>query len=597
MTSKKGFIFLFFSFFFYFAFAQNAQLANSYFRNGEYEKAILLYKPLHEQNPVRQDYFKNLLICYQQIDNYDIANEMIWRNMKLFPNQDYLNVELGYNYQLQGQFEKAKTYYKKAIDAVKKNPNFGFVIGQAFRKNHLLDYALQSYQIAKELNPKLNTEIYEAQIYGEKGELDKMFNSYLDLIDKNEKYYPTIQRYIAIFITDDKYDKTNILFRKLLLKRAQNNPKDAWNILLSWLYLQQKEYGKALAQEKSLYNRNPDNLERIIEVGTLSFENKDYDTSKKSFIYIEEKTTDPKIKLQTQTFLLQIANALASNKNELIEVDKKFKDLLGQYGISSSTLGLQIAYANFLSYSFNQPDKAITVLNTTLPLAKSKFQKEKIQIELADVLVFTNQFNQALILYSQVQTNLKNSVLAQEARFKIAQTSYFKGDFQWAQTQLKVLKSSTSQLIANDALDLSLLISNNTANDSIQNALKTYAKADLLAFQNKNTQAIDTLNIVLRNFKGHAIEDDALYKQAELFIKTEDYSLAKLNYLKIIQNIPESILIDDACFQLAELYNNQLNDMKKAKEMYQKIIFEFPSSIYLVDARKKYRKLRGDDIQ
>ncbi len=597
MISKKGFIFLFFSFFFYFAFAQNAQLANSYFRNGEYEKAILLYKPLHEQNPIRQDYFKNLLICYQQIDDYDMANEMIRRNMKSFPNQDYLNVELGYNYQLQDQFDKAKTYFEKAIDAVKKNPSFGFVIGQSFRKNHLLDYALLSYQIAKELNPKLNTEIYEAQIYGEKGELDQMFNSYLDLIDKNEKYYPTIQRYIAIFITDDKYDKTNILFKKLLLKRAQNNPKNAWNILLSWLYLQQKEYGKALVQEKSLYNRNPDNLERIIEVGTLSFENKDYDTSKKSFDLILEHTPDQKTKLQAQTYLLQISNELASTKNELNEVDKSFQDLLNQYGLSTSTINLQMAYANFLSYSFNQPDKAIKILNTALPLAKSKFQKGKIQIELADVLVFTNQFNQALILYSQVQTNLKNSVLAQEARFKVAQTSYFKGDFQWAQTQLKVLKSSTSQLIANDALDLSLLISNNTANDSIQDALKTYAKADLLAFQNKNIQAIDTLNLVLINFKGHAIEDDALFKQAELFIKTEDYSLAKLNYLKIIQNIPESILTDDACFQLAELYNSKLNDPEKAKEMYQKIIFEFPSSIYLVDARKKYRKLRGDNIQ
>ena len=237
------------------------------------------------------------------------------------------------------------------------------------------------------------------------------------------------------------------------------------------------------------------------------------------------------------------------------------------------------------------------VLNNALPVVKSDFQKGTVQIELADILVFTNQFNQALILYSQVQTNLKNSVLAQEARFKVAQTSYFKGDFQWAQTQLKVLKSSTSQLIANDALDLHLLITNNIANDSIQDALKTYAKADLLAFQNKNIQAIDILNIVLRNFKGHTIEDDALYKQAELYIKTEKFSLAASNYLKIIQNIPESILLDDTYFQLAELYNNQLNNPEKAKKMYQKIIFEFPSSIYLVDARKKYRKLRGDDIQ
>ncbi len=597
MINKKGFSFLFIIFFFYNAFAQNAQLANSYFRGGEYEKAILLYKPLHEENPVRQDYFKNLLICYQQLDDYDMANEIIQKNIKLFPHQEYLNVELGYNYQLQDEFKKAKVYYEKAIDAVKKNPSFGFIIGQTFRKNHLLDYALQSYQIAKKTNPKLNTEIYVAQIFGEKGELGKMFNSYLDLIDKNEKYYATIQRYIAIFITDDKYNKTNILFKKLLLKRAQNNPKDAWNILLSWLYVQQKEYDKALVQEKSLYRRNPISLERLIEVGILSFDNKDYETSKNSFSIIEEKATDQKIKLQSQTYLLQISNEIAITQNELIEVDKSFQKLLSQYGLTNATLILQVAYANFLSYSLDQPGKAIEVLNTALPLAKSKIQKGGIQIELADVLVFTNQFNQALLLYSQVQTNLKNSVLAQKARFKVAQTSYFKGDFQWAQTQLKVLKSSTSQLIANDALDLNLLITNNTANDSIHDALKIYAKADLLAFQNKNKAAIDTLNMVLQSFKGHAIEDDALYKQAELYIKTKDFAMAKMNYLKIIQNIPESILIDDVSFQLAELYNKQLNDPKKAKEMYQKIIFEFPSSIYLVDARKKFRKLRGDNLQ
>ncbi len=597
MACKKGLSILFFIFFFYFAGAQNAQLANSYFRNGEYEKAILLYKPLHKQNPVRQDYFKSLLMCYQQMDDYELANEMIRNNMKLFPNQHYLNVELGYNYQLQDEFDKANIYYEKAINSIQKNPGFGFVIGQTFRKNHLLDYALQSYQNAKELNPKLNTEIYEAQIYGEKGELEKMFNTYLDLIDKNEKYYPTIQRYIAVFITDDKENETNILFKILVLKRAQANPKDAWNILLSWLYLQQKEYGKALVQERSLYNRKSTSLERIEEVGTLSFENKDYDTSKKSFELIVENAADPKIKLKAQTYLLQISNELASTKNELNEVNKIFQDLLSQYGISGTTIHLQIAYAQFLSYSFDQPEKAMQVLNNALPVVKSDFQKGTVQIELADILVFTNQFNQALILYSQVQTNLKNSVLAQEARFKVAQTSYFKGDFQWAQTQLKVLKSSTSQLIANDALDLHLLITNNIANDSIQDALKTYAKADLLAFQNKNIQAIDILNIVLRNFKGHTIEDDALYKQAELYIKTEKFSLAASNYLKIIQNIPESILLDDTYFQLAELYNNQLNNPEKAKKMYQKIIFEFPSSIYLVDARKKYRKLRGDDIQ
>lgn len=578
-------------------FAQNAELANSYFRKGEYEKAIVMYKPLYQQNPIRRDYFKSLLICYQQIEDYEIANELIQHKMKLFPNQVYLNVELGYNYQLQNKNNEAKIYYDRAIELVRNNPNFGFNIGQTFRKNHLLDYALQSYQIAKEKNPKLNTEILEAQIYGEKGDLEMMFNSYLDLIEKNEKYYPSVQGYIASFITDDKYDKTNILFKNFLLKRAQDNPKDAWNILLSWLYIQQKDYDKALIQEKSLYNRNPLNLDRIKEVGVISLENDEFATSKNSFEFIIEKSTDQKLNLEIQAYLLQIENELATTKKEFEKVDEKFQDLFEKNGINNSTIDLQIAYAHFLSFSYNQPDKAIEVLNEALVFSNTKFQKANIQIKLADILVFTNQFNQALLLYTQVQTNLKNSIQAQEARFKVAQTSYFKGDFQWAQTQLKVLKSSTSQLIANDALDLNLLITNNTANDSIQDALRSYAKAELLAFQNKNNQSIDTLNAILINFKGHAIEDDALYKQAELLIQDNNFIKAEENYLKIINSLPESVLMDDTYFELAELYANQLNNSEKAMEMYQKIIFEYPSSIYLVDARKKYRKLRGDDIQ
>ena len=582
-------------------FAQNVELANSYFRKGEYEKAIMLYKPLHETNPVRRDYFKNLLTCYQQIEEYDLAYDLLQSQMIRFPNQTYLIIEIGYNYQIQDQLEVANIYYEKAIKLVRDNPNFVFVIGQSFRQNHLLDYALQTYQIAKNLNPKLNTEISEAQIYGEKGDLEQMFDLYLDLIDKNEKYYPTIQRYIATFITDDKNHEANILFKNLLLKRAQNNPKDSWNILLSWLYMQQNEYNKALTQEKSLYKRNLQSLDRIIEVGVVSLEKKDLETARNSFKFILENSSngyiDQKIILQARVYLLQIDNELAASENELNDVNKKFQNLLNEYGKNNTTIDLQIAYANFLSFTFNQPDKAIILLNEAIPLANSKFQKGTIQLNLADILVFTNQFNQALILYSQVQTDLKNSILAQEARFKVAQTSYFKGDFLWAQTQLKVLKSSTSQLIANDALDLNLRITDNIANDTIQDALKTYAKAELLAFQNKNKQAIDTLNYVLVNFKGHSIEDDALFKQAELYIKTKNYTEAENNYLKMIKTYPESILIDDTYFQLAELYVDYLNDSEKAKEMYQKIIFEHASSIYLVDARKKYRKLRGDDIQ
>jgi tetratricopeptide (TPR) repeat protein len=592
----KKYLFLLVLFISHFANAQNSELALSYFKNGEYEKAIIIYKPLLNKEPFQRVYFKNLLTSYQQTEEFGMANDLIRSQMMRFPNQIALNIELGYNYELQGQEAKAKMYYDIALLYIEQNPKFVFVICQVFKQNYLLDYALKGYQIAKSKDPNLNTEISEAQIYGEKSDLKNMFSSYLNLIEKDEKYYPSIQRYIATYITEDAQNETNILFKKLLLKRAQNNPNDSWNILLSWLYMQQKEYGKSLVQEKSLYKRNQGSLDRIIEVGIVSFKNEDLETSHEAFNFILSSTKDPKIILQAQIYLLQIDLEMAKDKKELAEIDKKFKTLFENYGKNSITINLQIAYANFLAFSYNEPEKAIHLLNETVLLANSKFQKGKIQIKLADILVYTNQFNQALILYSQVQTQLKNSTLAQTARFKVAQTSYYKGDFKWAQTQLKVLKSSTSQLIANDALDLSLLISNNIEHDSIPDALKNYAASELLAYQNNTSKAIDTLSILLIKFKGQPIEDEALFKQAELYTKNQNYSKAEANYLKIIEIDAFGVLVDDSTYMLAELYSANLSNSEKAKEMYQKIIFEYPSSIYLVDARKKFRILRGDKI-
>ena len=580
--------------------AQNTELANSYFRKGEYEKAILLYKPLFENNPIRQDYFKSLLTCYQQVESYEASQTLIEEQIQRFPEQIYLFIELGYNHQLQGQDETAQKYYKQSIDFVRQNPNFVFMIGRSFRQNHLLDEALISYQIAKELNPKLNTEISEAQIYGEKGELEKMFSLYLDLVDKNANYFTTVQRYVGNFITEDKNDSNNLLFKKLLLKRAQSNPKDAWNILLSWLFMQEQDYSKALTQEKSLFKRKPGSLERIREIGYLSFNKQDFKTSKEAFEYMlnksDEAVLDNESKLLAEIYLLKIENNSIKEKKDKSNIEEKYTELIQKYGQGKETLELHLSFAEFLTFDYDEPEKAIVNLEKIVPDAESEFEKGIIQMKIADILVFTDQFNQALILYTQIQYDLKNSQLAQEARFKVARTSYFKGDFQWAQNQLKVLKSSTSQLIANDALELSLKISNNIDKDSLNEGLKIYAKSELLGFQKKYQQAIDTLSYVLRQFKGQQIEDDALFTQANFYQALEIYNKAEANLLTILNFHPESLLIDDSIFKLGILYRDQLQDPVKAQEMFEKIIFEYPSSIYLVDARKYYRKLRGDNI-
>ena len=589
----KKVLFIFFCYFSLQIAAQEQQLAYQYFSNGEYEKAVSIYKSLHQKHPYNSNYLSYLIDCNQQLENFEEINSLIQKQLKNYPNHDYLYVELGYNYLLQHAKEKATLYFEKALKSIVKEPNSAYLVGKTFQDNHLLDEALIAYKKGMELNPSVNYNFQIAFIYGEKGEIEQMFHTYLELVSSSENYLSTAKNYIGRFISEDVKDKHNVSLKRLLIKRMQNNPQNSWNQLLSWLFMQQKEYNKAFIQEKALHKRNSESLNTIIDVGKIAFNDSSFEDARNCFNYVLENTTNLETELITKLYLLEI-DMKTNASNEVVE--NQFLQLFSTYGKNTKTIQIQAIYAEFLAFRKNEPTTAISVLKEALKLPVNQFQKGQIKTKLADILVFTNKFSSALIYYTQVQNDLKNNAIAQTARFKIAQTSYFKGDFDWAQSQLKVLKNSTSQLIANDALDLNLLITDNAVKDSLKIALKTYAIADLLAYQNKNKQAIDTLEVVLKNYKGHPIEDETLFKQAKLFEKINNFQNAENNYLQIIKINKEDILADDAHYYLAELYLNKLNNTEKAKEYYQKIIFEYPSSIYLVDARKKFRKLRGDEI-
>lgn len=575
--------------------AQEQQVAYDYFRKGEYEKAASIYQTLYEQNNFNSNYLIRLIYCQRQLEDFDKTHQLVEEHLKKYPTQIQFYVELGYNYELQYQQEKADLNYNKALSFLEENPNYGYAVGRSFQNNHLLDYALKSYKITMVANPNVNYNIQIAAIYGEKGDVGNMFNTYLDLVEKEDRYFPTVLRYISKYTTDDAENEYNILFKRLVLKRIQTNQLNTWNQLLSWLFMLQKQYGKAFIQEKALYKRGIDtlSLDGIINVGEISFDHSDYSTTKKCFEFVLEHTKNKIDVIDSKLYLLFVA---IETIDDLEFIENQFQEFFTEFGKSTNSIDVQIAYADFLTFKKNNPKKGIEVLKETLKLRSNNFQKGAIKINLGDLLVFMGRFNEALIYYSQVQTSLKNHVLAQQARFKVAKTSYYKGDFKWAETQLKVLKGSTSQLIANDALDLSLIINDNSVQDSLKTALKLYAQADLLAFQNKNEQAIDSLNMILSNHKGHAIEDEALFKQAAIYETIGLSDKAVANYLKIIEINAEDILVDDSYYFLAEIYFKQ-NQLEKAKEYYQKIIFDFASSIYFVDARKKYRLLRGDAIQ
>jgi len=576
--------------------AQEDFLAKQYLNDGEYEKALVYYEKLVKKNASRADYLEALVACYQQLERYEDAENQLLKKVKDRRVQPAIYVELGYNATLKGDSLKSKGYYKKALKQIEKNANYGYRIGERFQKYALLENAIEAYTLAMQINPALNYNVQLATIYGEQGAIEKMYKAYLSLLRDDKVSTSKVLRRIEAFINSDAENENNIKLKKILLQNAQKDPNVLWNELLSWLFVQQKQFNSAFRQEKAVYKRmNSGSLQRMANLGTVAIEEKQYEVAQEIFAYIVANSNDERTKLNAELQLIAI-QLINPNEKQLAAIDKQFKTLMAYHGFSSRSLELPVAYANFLTFSMNTPEPAISLLKKSLDIRLKPRDAAYVKLALGDILVYDQKFNQALIYFTQIQKSLKNDVLGQDARYKVAQTSFYKGDFDWALTQLKVLRSSTSQLIANDAMHLSLLISDNSLEDSTQTALKKYARADLLSYQNKTTDAMAEIDDILKNHKGEKIEDDALLKQAELLELVKDYEAAELNYLKIIEFYADGILADDAYFALGELYRTILNKPEKAKARYEKIIYNYQDSYYFPQARKHFRTLRGDNI-
>lgn len=575
------------------AFAQNDQLALNYFDKGDFEKALLSYEELFKAQPSNALYFQKLVECYQQLSQFDKAEKTILQRLDRF-KQGNLLVELGYNYQLQKKEAEAKKYYEKALDKIKENPSNAYTVGAAFEKKTLLEYALKTYQIASDEDPKLNFNYQVAIIYGQLGNTDMMIEKFLDEAYRNPQTSIMIQNQLSRFMTEEGDAAFNVALRKALVLKAQKDQDIFWNQYLSWFYVQQKDYGKAFIQEKAIYKRDPETFSNIVNLAEMAMDEEEMDTARDIFAFVLENTTDTELQVRAQAFLMGIKIGKA-NEKEYPQIASELEKMMVQYGTIPFSLPLQLLQAHFVTFNQNNPEQGKNILKAALQLQLNKYQVADVKMELADILLFEEKFNQAQIYYSQIEEDLKNDEVGHEASLKSAKISYFKGDFDWAQQQFKALKSASSQLIANDALEYFLLVNDNKVSDSTQTDLKKFAHADYLLYRNKTAEALLEFQSILKDHKTDEIQDVTLLRLGKIYEKQGDYTTALEQYQTIIDKFAEGIYIDEALYFSAEIYNKQLKEPEKAKVLYEKILFSHEDSIYFIDARKKFRQLRGDN--
>src|SRR5574343_635036 len=552
MLKKIGFFVLFLASFW--VSAQNEQLAFNYIDAGEYEKAVTILEELYTKN--KQIYSDKLLYCYQQLKQYDKALKLIGELKVKYNNPTFL-VEEGYVYQLQKKQSEADKKYEEALNEINKNPNYAYNLGSIFERKVLLEWALKAYENGQKVNPNLNFDYQIALLQGQLGNLDLMLEKLLDYGYKNQENTALVQNQLSRFLMDDTEGTFAADIRKALLLKTQKSQDVYWNQFLSWFFVQQREDGKAI------------------------------------LAFVLENTQDLDLQMQAHHFLIsmEIENA---PQTDYIIIHQKLQELLKKYGVTPFSLDLQILTAHFEAFYLKQPELGKQLLQNTLNLPLNIRQQSKIKMELADIMVFDEKFNQAILFYAQVEENLKNDVLAHEASMKLAKANFYKKDFDWTLQQVKNLKQSSSLLIANDAVELFLLIQDNSVEDSLRVALQAYAKADLQLYQKKNEEALQSFLSILQKHKGESIEDETLLKVAKIYEQKKEYTTALNYYQNILENHKEGIYIDEALFFSAEIYKKHLMDNEKAKPLYEKMVLEHADSLYYTESRKQYRTLRGD---
>lgn len=584
------------------AYGQDGQLANQYYRDGEFEKAAVMYEELYKQTNYRDFYFDRYVESLMAMDDYDASEKAIKKHMRRDPANVQIHVTYGKLLERQVKSEEAEAQYRLAIEKLPKNQIEVTKLANAFMTLTKYDLAIETFETGAELLKNRDVFAYNlGELYRRKGDIPKMIENYLVSIEAEPNRITRVKSILQRYLNQEDYMEVQ---KQLYSKIQEDADNPLYPELLSWVFIQQKDYNGAFRQMRALDRRYNENGGRVFALADIAANDEDYTAAIKAYDYIvEEKGPQSPYYLDAKRQSLrskrrQLVSGYDYTEEELRKLEQEYEFFLTEFGRSKVTARIILELAELEALYINDLDKAIALLNQMIayPNVHPKVQARG-KLSLADYYLMQGEIWEATLLYSQVDKAFKEDLLGHEARFRNARLSYYAGDFQWAQAQFDILKSSTSKLIANDALDLSVFIMDNLGLDTTETAIKLYADADLLVFQNRFEAAFAKMDSLKTAFPGHSLGDDVLYLKAKIQKKQRNYEQAAALLQEIIDNHSDEIRADNAIYELAELYEQQLAQPSKAQALYETLFIDYSNSTLAVEARKRYRKLRGDDIQ
>tara|TARA_B100001758_G_scaffold247957_1_gene269128 strand:+ start:1720 stop:3525 length:1806 start_codon:yes stop_codon:yes gene_type:complete len=585
-----------------FVFSQqsNQQIAYQYYINGEYKKAISIYKELIQSRfsvAYYSPYFQSLF----KIKDYNAADALARKFVKKYPTSLTYQIEVGVVQEKLGNIKKADRIFKKAINQIDGNRAKAINVSNTFIRYGMFERALNVYVLSEKINPKNNFGTNKAQLYSQLGNSDLMIIEYLSVLERDPRQKQFVISNIQKFMDNDgiKSDKNFQLVKKALLPFVRNeNARTDFTEMLIWLFMQNHQFKMALTQAKALDRRLKAYGEEVYDLAESFLDKGYYDLAIEAYEHVIKKGKSNFLYIDANiNKLFALTKQLDLEKKNISELDNLYQSLISELGKNSNTVLLLSNFAHFKAFYLHDLKSAEFLLLDAMQISGvDNYDLAECKLEYADIQLLMGNIWESLLYYSQVEKDFKEHPIGHEAKLRRAKVAYYQGDFQWAQAQLETLKASTSKLIANDAMELSLIITDNYNLDTTEIAMSNFSSADLLNYQQRYTEAIKKYDAILSSFSGHTLSDEIFMRKAEIFLKQGKLQKALLELEKIEDSWDYDILADDAVYMRAQVYDFKLQDTEKAMLLYEKILLEHSGSVYVEDSRNRYRELRGDNI-
>ena len=588
------------------------QLAHKYYLDADYEKAMLYYEKISQEDKYLDKIYKNYKATLIELFKYREAEKLCKDQIKSQPLKLHFLVDLGIIYELDDKPAKKLQLFDKAIAQIKSNTTHSAAsdLGIAFEKVGAVDRALETYLKFEKISPRniLSFHSKIAMIYNRQGKTHEMINTFFEMLLLNERFLSSVQNGLVNSIDFETQLKEKEILRKAIIQNIQTNPnKIVFVELLAWYYMLNNDYENAYIQIKSIDKKLNSNGQKVLELGNTALNNKDFNIAIKCFDYIIKNSSSLEIKFEAKnkrliTFKTKLLNGSKIIKEELEELKANYLLALYQlnnnrnvYNNSLRKYQLLVDLSEIEAYFLKDINSAKNHLKNAMSLTNIKAkQKAEAKLKLADIIVLENNIWEASLMYMQIEKEFKNDPLGHLAKFKNAQVYYFSGEYDWCQAQLDVLKASTSKLIANDALELSVLITDNYNMDTSETAMKLFSYADMLSAQQQYKEAIILYDSVLNNFKNHTLNDEIIFRKAKIKLKQHLYNEAIKHLENLEINYPNSILLDNSLYLMGCIYQENIKNLDLAKKYFKTLLFNHPGSLYITDSRKRFRKIAGN---